>query len=152
MMEGGGRDVGVRRAEARVWVLDLPRERERRHDRRALADAGGPLRLLQGLDGLSGELGFARVVLQLADLRERQARGVAFRVGADGAVPAVVMPRNADREVAKREVRHAAHWRPATALDARRRPGVRSGRAISATWADSRSIQASVRPRRVTNR
>jgi hypothetical protein len=75
------------------------RDRERRHEARALGDARRKLLGPQVGERLLGDIGLSAVVLRLRDASQSATRHVARRLAADVPVPAGVMPWHADREV-----------------------------------------------------
>ena len=56
------------------------------------------------VDSLAAESDLHPVIAPFVDVAESEARGVVSWVSTDGPVPTVVMPRDADREMANREV------------------------------------------------
>lgn len=87
-----------------VGVVGHPHDLKRRHEAHALGRARRPLRLGQLIEALARDRPFGRVVAVLRDSLELEAGAVQPGRGADAAVPAGVVPGDADGDVAQRVV------------------------------------------------
>jgi hypothetical protein len=73
------------------------------HKRTTFSHTGGPGMLRQVIDGLSGNGSFSLIISRFADASQDHTGRVGLRVVAHGAAPGIIVPGDANREVAEGE-------------------------------------------------